>query len=111
MKTVFIINNEFMGQGNDELGYKLTGAFLKKVWARKKKPSAILFYNSGVKLLAKGSSYIDVLTGLDESGVDLIACGTCVDSYGLKDTLLVGRVSGMEELVDIMQSSTHTVTI
>jgi len=111
MKKVFIINSEFYGHGNDELGHKLMGAFLKKVWARDKKPYAIIFYNSGVKLLAKGSFYLDALTGLEDAGVDLIACGTCLDSYDLKDKMMVGRVSGMEEIVDVMMNAKSVITI
>jgi selenium metabolism protein YedF len=111
MKTVYILNSEFMGQGNDELGHKLMGAFLKKVWSRKKKPHAIIFYNSAVKLLATGSMYLDALHGLHDSGVDLIACGTCIDFYALTDKIDVGRVSGMEEIVDLTQKADSVVTI
>ncbi|WZL83246.1 sulfurtransferase-like selenium metabolism protein YedF [Vallitaleaceae bacterium 9-2] len=111
MRTVYILNNEFMGHGDDELGHKLMGAFLKKVWIRKEKPHAIIFYNSAVKLLAEGSMYLDALNGLQDAGVDLIACGTCIDFYGLSDTIKVGRVSGMEEIVDITQQVESVVTI
>lgn len=111
MKTAYILNNEFMGQGNDQLGYTLMGAFLKKVWGRKAKPQAIIFYNSAVKLLADGSMYLDALHGLEEAGVDLIACGTCVEFYNLAEKMNVGRVSGMEEIVEITQSVASVVTI
>ncbi len=111
MKNVFLLNSEFFGHGDDELGHKLMGAFLKKVWGRDDKPYAIIFYNSSVKLLAKGSFYLDALTGLEESGVDLIACGTCLDSFNLKDKVMVGRVSGMEEIVDVMMKANSVITI
>ena len=111
MKTVYILKSEFMGEGNDELGHKLMGAFLKKIWSRKQKPEAIIFYNSAVKLLAAGSMYLDALHGLQDSGVDLIACGTCIDFYGLTDTIEVGRVSGMEEIVDVTQTVDSVVTL
>ncbi len=39
MKTVYILNNEFMGHGDDELGHKLMGAFLKKSVDPKRKTS------------------------------------------------------------------------
>lgn len=111
MNKVIILNNENMGQGDDELGYKLTGAFLKKIWAKKDKPAAIIFYNSGVKLLASSSSYLDALHGLYDSGVDLVACGTCIDTYNLRDEIKVGRISGMEEIVNLMMNADDTITI
>lgn len=111
MKRVFVINNEFMGHGDNALGTTLMGVFLKKVWARESKPDAMIFYNSAVKMLAKGSVYLDALSGLEESGVDLIACGTCIKFYGLSDSMVVGRISGMEEVVDVMQRAESTITI
>ena len=111
MKTLFIVNSEFFGNGNDELGQKLMGAFLKKLWAKQKKPQYIVFYNSAVKLLAKGSLHLDALHGLSDLGVDLIACGTCVDFYGLTDCIEIGRISGMEEIVNLMELCPKVITV
>ncbi len=111
MKTVIIINNETMGHGDKKLGMTLMGSYLKKVWASDQKPHSILFYNSGVKLLGRGSSVIDVLDGLEKAGVELLACGTCLDFYQLEDYLLVGQRSSMEELVHLMGVANKVITI
>lgn len=111
MQTVFIINSEFMGTGDEELGATIMSAFFKKLWASKEKPSAILFYNSGVKLLTKQGGQLDALHQLHAAGVDLIACGTCVDKFGLKNEIAEGRVSGMEELLHTMMQAKKVVTI
>lgn len=111
MKTAIIINRSGMGHGDDGLGEVLIGAFLKKIWARATKPEVIIFYNEGVKLLAQGSAYIDVLDGLETSGVELIACGTCIDHYELTDLLKVGRRSDMNEIVSIMIEAEKVITI
>ncbi len=110
MQTIFIINNKGMGQGDDNLGSILIGAFLKKVWAKKDKPDMMIFYNGGVELLGKESEYLDALMGLEESGVEIIACGTCLDHYGIQE-LKVGRRSNMAEIVDIMMSADKAITI
>jgi len=111
VKTVVIINNETMGHGDKKLGLQLMGSYLKKVWASDHKPHTIVFYNSGVKLLARGSSVIDVLDGLEKAGVELLACGTCLDFYNLEDYLLVGQRSNMEEIVGLMSGSNKVITI
>ena len=111
MNTVFILNNHIMGKGNDELGIVLMGAFLKKIWARKDKPSALILYNSAVTLLGSDSPYLDAMTGLEESGVEILACGTCLDAYGLTGKIKAGRQSNMEEIVDLMMKAEKTVTI
>ncbi len=111
METIIIINDECFGRGDEVLGKKLMGAFLKKIWIRQEKPSTIIFYNAGVKLLAKGSPVLDALNGLYEAGIELIGCGTCIDFYNLKDQLMVGRISNMEEIVDTMMNANHVITI
>lgn len=111
MKTVFIINSERMGHGDDELGAGIMGAFWKKLWARRKKPEAILFYNSGVKLLTRDGGQLEALHALHEAGVDLIACGTCVDKFGIREQVEEGRISGMEEMIEQMMQATKVVTI
>jgi len=111
MSKAIVINSDSMGEGSRELGQKLLGAFLRKLWAADEKPDSIVFYNAGVKLLAKGSTVLDVLDGLSDSGVDLLACGTCVDYYQLKDEIVVGRVSNMEEISALFLQSASVITI
>jgi selenium metabolism protein YedF len=111
MERVIVINSDVFGKGDRELGEKLMGAFLKKIWIRKEKPEAIIFYNSGVKLTAKGSTVLDALNGLSDLGVDLLACGTCIDYYGLKDEMMIGRVSNMEEISSMMMDAKSVITV
>ena len=110
MKTAIILKGETLGQGDDVLGQQLMGSFLRKLWASREKPDFILFYNSAVRLLASGSAVLDALEGLSNAGVDLIACGTCVCFYELKDKLMAGRVSDMQEIVDLLMKVEKVVT-
>jgi len=87
-----------MGSGDDELGALLLRSFLKTQAELERKPDAILFYNDGVKLCCEGSYLIDDLLGLEEAGVEIIACGTCLNFFELADQLRVGRVTDMLEI-------------
>lgn len=111
MKSVIVLNNEFFGKGDDELGRKLLGAFLRKLWASEQLPNVIICYNSGVKLIANGSAVMDALDGLSLKGVEVIACGTCIDHYNLRDSVKVGRISDMAEIVSIIMSSDKVITV
>ncbi|MCP4684396.1 MAG: sulfurtransferase-like selenium metabolism protein YedF [bacterium] len=111
MRKAVIINSEFMGVGDEELGAKLMGPLLRKLWAAETKPEAILFYNSGVKLLAEGSPVLDALNGLFEAGVDLIACGTCCTYFGITERIVVGRINDMQEISEVMMTADSVVTI
>lgn len=111
MKTSVILNDESMGKGDVELGKKLLGAFLRKLWVSEQLPDVIICYNSGVKLVAKGSIVLDALDGLSSKGVDIISCGTCIDHYDLRNSVMAGRISDMMEIVSIMIGSDKVITI
>ncbi|MCT4598975.1 MAG: sulfurtransferase-like selenium metabolism protein YedF [Vallitalea sp.] len=111
MNRVIVINSNSFGKGDELLGEKLMGAFLKKIWVRQDKPDAIIFYNSGVKLVAKGSTVLDALNGLYDLGVELLACGTCLDHFEIRDDIAVGRVSNMEEISSIMMEANSVITV
>jgi selenium metabolism protein YedF len=111
MKRAIIINSEVLGAGPDELGRRLMSSFLRKVCMAKEKPDTIAFYNSGVKLLCKGSSVLDSLDYLFQAGVELVGCGTCVAYFGLRNQIVVGRVSDMQEIVSIVTDADSAVTV
>jgi selenium metabolism protein YedF len=111
MKTAVIINSEVMGKGDDKLGNSLMGNFLRKLWASNDKPDIIIFYNSGVKLMAEGSTVLDALNGLHDQGVEMVACGTCVDFYDLNKKVKVGRRTDMVEILSIMNEAKKVITV
>ncbi len=111
MTRVIVVNSEFFGSGSDELGRKLTGPFLRELWAQASKPEKMVFYNSAVKLLAEGSPCLDALDGLSQAGVELLACGTCVTFFDLKEKMRMGRISDMQEIASLLVNPDGTVTI
>ncbi len=87
-----------MGTGDDELGALLMRSFLKTQAQLDRTPDAILFYNDGVKLCCEGSVLLGDLEALAAKGVEIIACGTCLNFFDLADRLRVGRVTDMLEI-------------
>ena len=98
--TVVVISSKAMGHGGDELGTALMKGFLYALSQQEELPSAMLFYNSGAKLTAEGAVTVEDLKNLEAQGVEILTCGTCLDYYGLKDTLLVGSVTNMYTIVE-----------
>lgn len=105
------ISSDKMGLGNDELGEVLIKGFIYTLTEAKPYPKYIVFVNSGVKLTAQNKATIENLKILEEGGVEILSCGTCLDYYGLKDTLEVGTVTNMYNIVDIMKNTSQTITI
>ena len=98
-----------MGEGEAELGQILLRAFINSLKEADKLPSAILLYNNGVKVALKGTDTALSLQALEEKGIVIIACGTCLDYYEVKDKLAVGMISNMYTLTRYMSEAGHIV--
>lgn len=92
------ITSQTMGQGDEDLGALLMRSFLKTQLQLESRPQAIIFYNEGVKLCCEGSVLVDTLRELEEAGIEIIACGTCLNYFSLADRLAVGRSTDMLEI-------------
>ena len=111
MDTTIIINDKGLVPNPEDLGKQLMGSFLRKLWMLEKKPDRMIFYGSGVFLLAQGTPFLDALDVLFKAGVDLIACGTCIGYYNLKDKIIIGRASDMQEIVSAIMKSDKVITV
>ena len=100
--TVVVLASETMGNGADELGKILMKGFVFALTNQNTLPKTILMYNSGVKLASEGSDSIADLTLLEEQGVEILACGTCLNFFELTDKLQVGSVTNMYEIAEKM---------
>jgi intracellular sulfur oxidation DsrE/DsrF family protein len=87
------------------------GSFLRKLCTAERKPERIVFYNSGVKLLVKGSPVSDAIEMLLKTGIDLIACGTCVHYFKLQDSIDPKHVGDMQRIISILMDSHNVVTV
>lgn len=101
-KTVIVIDRDQMGDGNDELGKILLKGFIYALGQQDTLPQTLLFYNGGVTMACEGSPVLDDLKSLQANGVSLLACGTCLNFYGLADQLQVGEVTNMYTIAEAM---------
>ncbi len=109
--TIVVLNADSMGRGDDGLGAKLMGSFLRTLASVEPKPDAIVFYNAAVKLLAPHSAHLEPLRQLEDAGVDLLACVTCLEFYALTGKLALGHVSNMREIVQRTMAAGKVVTL
>jgi len=111
MERVIVLNGDEMGQGDKELGRTLIRNFLAKLMTADEKPKMMVLYNSAVKLAARGSEVLETLHSLENLGVEMVCCGTCVNHYGLADQIEAGRVTNMPEIVKVLTESQSVVTL
>ena len=108
--TVIVHHAEILVRGDDALGAKLMGSFLRTLAAIAAKPEAMVFYNAAVRLLAAESAHLDSLRALDDAGVELLACVTCLEHFALTGKIAVGRVSNMREIAQRTMEAGKVVT-
>jgi selenium metabolism protein YedF len=103
---VLVVPGEGMGRGErEELGHVLMRAFFHTLGEVEPLPETIIFFNSGVKLVVEDSPVVADLRALAEAGVEILACGTCLEYYGLKDVVAVGTVSNMYTIAETMMGA------
>lgn len=99
-KTVIVIGSDKMGVGEDELGNVLIKGFIYALTESEKLPKTILFYNKGVFLTSVLEDTVKDLKILEEKGVEILSCGTCLNFYHLQDKLQVGTVTNMYTILE-----------
>jgi selenium metabolism protein YedF len=109
--TVLLVGSDTLGRGDDKLGDVLMRTFIHTLGESDIKPHKIIFMNSGVKLVARGSEVIDDLWALERESVEILACGTCLGHFGLKDAVEVGRISNMYEITMALMKATKVISI
>lgn len=106
------IGKDHVGEGEGELGYNLMKMALYTLSECGDAPASLLFMNSGVSLVAGREQQItDSVNNLIQQGTEVLVCGTCLDFYGLKDSLAVGEVSNMYDILERMREASHVITL
>jgi selenium metabolism protein YedF len=109
--VVVLIPGNGMGRGDDELGGILIRSFLHTLEEVQPLPDTIIFLNAGVKLTIEGSLVVEDLEALEERGVEILACGTCLGHFGLKDKIVVGQVSNMYSIAEALLGAGSVVAV
>jgi intracellular sulfur oxidation DsrE/DsrF family protein len=109
--TVIQVTNNGMGKGDTDLQHKLIAKYLELIRVNGELPNAITFYTDGVRLVVEGSPVLDQLRALENNGVRLIICSTCLEHYGLTEKVQVGIVGGMTDIIEAQVKAEKVITI
>lgn len=109
---VLLVPSQFFGRGDDPvLGEILMRGFLHTLGEVQPLPDVIVFLNSGVKLTVEGSPVLEDLRALQTQGIEILACGTCLGHFGLKEKLAVGQVSNMYTIAETLLGAGRVVSL
>ena len=108
---VVVFSSNTMGKGSEELGKVLIKSFIYTLTETSPYPATLIFYNGGVHLTCEGSPVLEDLKKLEDEGVEIISCGTCLDYFNIKDKLQVGQISNMYTIYDKMANAGNIINI
>ena len=109
--TTLLVTGDGMGQADQVLRHKLIKTYFQLLEDSDTLPNVICFYTDGVKLVTSGSPVLEVLRALENKGVTLTICSTCLNHYGLADQVAVGVVGGMTDIIEAQWRADKVITL
>lgn len=105
------VTQKGMGSGDADLALLLIKNYLNLLAEEEELPRVITFYNKGVELIAEGSPVIAELKKLEEKGVRLLACKTCLNYFGLLDKIEVGIAGTMMDIIELQKVADKVINL
>jgi selenium metabolism protein YedF len=109
--SVILITSNGMGNGSEELQLTLFGKYLQLLLQNGTLPAVICFYTDGVKLTVEGSSVLAQLQTLENRGVRLIVCSTCLNYFGMTDKVKAGIVGSMADILEAQVRAEKVISL
>ena len=107
---VVLITADGIGQGDQDLARLLMRGFVYTLTESDPPAQRVILMNSGVKLAVEGSESLGHLRKLEDRGVEVLACGTCLEFFGLTQALAVGGITNMYEIAGhLLEGPTVTI--
>ena len=100
-----------LGRGDEVLGTKLIASFIATLKEMGPDLWCVVMLNAGVKLAVAGSEVLAGLKDLEQSGVRLLVCGTCLTHFKLLEAKQVGETTNMLDIVTAMQLADKVITL
>ncbi|MCL7454683.1 MAG: sulfurtransferase-like selenium metabolism protein YedF [Anaerolineae bacterium] len=108
---VLVVSSDVMGRGEPELGNILIRGFFHTLGEVEPLPQSIIFLNTGVKLTCKGSPVLGDLCALEAEGIEILACGTCLNYFELTGEIAAGHVSNMYDIAETMLGAGKVINL
>jgi len=109
--TIIQISNDGMGKADETLQHKLLGKYLELIQQNEVLPNAICFYTDGVKMVVEGSPILKQLEALENKGVRLVVCSTCLDYFNLTEKVKVGILGGMTDIIEAQTKADKVISL
>ncbi|MCP4116638.1 MAG: sulfurtransferase-like selenium metabolism protein YedF [Desulfobacteraceae bacterium] len=110
-KIMVMIASQTIGKGDDLLGEKLMASFVKTLKEMGEDLWRVVFVNAGVKFTVEGSPLLEDIQALEEQGVHILVCGTCLTHFDLLEQKKVGETTNMLDIVTAMELADKVINL
>lgn len=110
-KMLVFLGSDVIGRGDDELGSRLMQNFIATLPELGEALWRIIMVNGAVRLATTDSPVINKLKALENAGVSILVCGTCLEFFGLMEQKAVGDVTNMLDVVTSQQVADKVITV
>ena len=111
MKIMVMIATDRLGYGDDVLGLKLMVNFIRTLKEMGPDLWRLVFVNNGVKLTVQDSEVLPELKQLQDSGLQILVCGTCLTHFDLLEHKQVGETTNMLDIVTAIELADKVINI
>ncbi len=108
--TLVLFTRFGVGDAPAELQKKLAVVF-GNLLLQGSAPGAIACYGEGVKLACEGSPILETLRLLTNKGCRVILCQTCLDYFGMRESVRVGIIGGMGDIIAAMNCANKVISV
>lgn len=110
-RIMVMIATDRLGYGDDALGLKLMVNFIRTLKEMGPDLWRLVFVNNGVKLAIRDSEVLPDLKELEDDGLQILVCGTCLTHFDLLEHKQVGETTNMLDIVTAMQLADKVINI
>ncbi|EEO25229.1 hypothetical protein [Helicobacter winghamensis] len=108
MEKILLLKSDGIGESG-ELGRKLMLNFLGTLLTMESIPKEMYLLNRAVLLATIDIEGIEVLKRLEEKGVKIYSCQTCLGYFKVLEKLQVGSVGNMQDTASALLGSNYSV--
>jgi selenium metabolism protein YedF len=110
-ELLLVLKSAGIGDSQPDLGETLMTLFLNQVYESGMLPARIVCMNTAIFLTTEGSKLAELLGKYEKEGTEILSCGTCLDYFGRKEKVIVGKPTTMKESARAMLSFKKVITL
>lgn len=101
-EKIVLLSSTGLGSGDQQLGELIMTNFLRLLPDQPNRPKKLICWNAAVKLLTTDSQVLNHLKKIEDAGIEILACRTCVEYFGIEAQIAVGKISTMQIIQNLL---------